>query len=239
MHLEVAAKGTRQWSIPMAMNIVWVLVAFFLTIVDFLVDFDYFINLPGDAGYSIVALWTYLLPLVVGWLYVGSQPEADHLCKALDGAHEIAHVATGEGRTLATEVTGHSARAIEPSTKHIDYVNADEKKATPIFNYSRVFIWSQHAEYTLRLYEHAATKADRKITVRRGREWMRGDDGTIQADNRIGTEVEVVQYCMEENEGPIGPNPRNGPSQMPNPSPHIIPLTPSHPDLPLRVPRRP
>ena len=218
-HLEVVAKGTRQWSIPMAMNIVWVLVAFLLTIVDSLVDFNNFINLPGDAGYSIVALWTYLLPLVVGWLYVGSQPEANHLCEALDGAHDIAYVAVGEERILATKVTGHSARAIEPSTKHIDYVNADEKKATPIFNYSRVFIWSQHAEYILRLYERAAAKANRKITVQRGGEWMRGDNDTIQADNRIGTEVEVVQYCMEENEGPIGPNPRNDSPQIPKPSP--------------------
>ena len=48
---------------------------------------------------------------------------------------------------------------------------------------------------------------------------MMGDNGTIQADNRIGTEVEVVQYCMEENEGPIGPNPRNSSPQIPNPSP--------------------
>ena len=66
-----AAKRTRQWSIPMAMNIVWVLIAFFLTVVDSLVDFENFINLPGDAGYSVTAMWTYLLPLVVGWLYVG------------------------------------------------------------------------------------------------------------------------------------------------------------------------
>jgi hypothetical protein len=131
--LGVAAKRTRQWSIPVAMNIVWVIVAFALTIVDSFVDFDHFITVPGDAGYSIVAAWTYLLPLVIGWLHVGSQPEANHLRHAMDEAHEIAYVATANEPVLATRVTGRSTRAIEPSTKHIDYVNADEKKTTPIF----------------------------------------------------------------------------------------------------------
>ena len=141
-HLVRAAKRTRQWSIPMAMNIVWVLIAFFLTVVDSLVDFENFINLPGDAGYSVTATWTYLLPLVVGWLYVGCQPDAGHLREALDDARDIAYVATPAVPVvpiLAKHFIGRSARAIEHSTENIDYVNVDEKKDTPIFNYSRVF----------------------------------------------------------------------------------------------------
>jgi len=212
--LGVAARRTRQWSIPVAMNIVWVLVAFLLTIIDSFVDFDHFITVPGDAGYSIAAVWTYLLPLVVGWLHVGSQPEADHLRDALDDAHDIAYVATSTEPVLASRVTGHAARAIEPSTRHIDHVNADEKKAAPIFNYSRVFIWSQHAEYILRLYEHAANKADRRITVQRGGEWMGNDDGTIPAPDRVGNEAEVMEYCMDEHETPSDPNPRDTPPQF-------------------------
>ena len=219
--LEGAAKRTRQWSIPMAMNIVWVLIAFFLTIVDSLVDFDNFINLPGDAGYSVTAAWTYLLPLVVGWLYVGCQTDAGHLRDALNDAHDIAYVATDAEPILATQVTGRSARAIEPSTNHIDHVNADEKKDTPIFNYSRVFIWSQHAEHILKLYQHAAAKAHRRIAVRSGERMAGPADGTILSYyDRIGTEAEVVRYCTEEDEGPIDPNSRNGSPQIPStPSP--------------------
>jgi len=210
------------------MNVVWVLVAFLLTIVDSFVDFDHFITVPGDAGYSIVAVWAYLLPLVVGWLHVGSQPETDHLRDALDEAQDIAYVATASEPIPATRVTGRSTRAIEPSTKHIDHVNADEKKTAPVFNYSRVFIWSQHAEHILRLYEHAAAKADQRITVQRGGEWMSNNDGTIQAHDRIGNEAEVVQYCMEEDENPTDPNPGSGSPQF------STPLTPysAFPPLP-------
>ena len=205
--LAVAAKRTRQWSIPVAMNIVWALVAFLFTIVDSFADFDTFITVPGDAGYSIAAVWTYLLPVVVGWLHVGSQPEADHLRDALNEAHEIAYVATASEPVLATRIPNRSTRAIEPSMALIDHVNADEKKTAPIFNYARAFIWSQHAEYILRLYEHAAAKAERRITVQYGGEWMSGDDQNIVANDRIGNEAEVVRYCM------------GGFAASPNPSP--------------------
>ena len=198
--LAEAAKRTRQWSIPVAMNIVWVLVAFTFTIVDSFVDFDAFITVPGDAGYSIAAVWAYLLPLVVGWLHVGSQPEADHLRDALDHAHDMAYVATASEPVLATRVTGRVTRAIEPSTRHVDHVNADEKKTAPIFNYARVFVWSQHAEYILNLYEQAATKAEWRIPVQHGAVWMSHDDSAIMMQDRVGNEVEVVQYCMEEQE---------------------------------------
>ena len=195
------------------MNIVWALVALLFTIVDSFVDFNYFITVPGDAGYSIAALWTYLLPVVVGWLYVGSQVEADHLRDALNDAHEVAYVATASEPALATRMPSGSTRAIEPSTRLIDHVNADEKKTVPIFNYSRVFIWSQHAEHILRLYEHAATKAERKITVQRGGEWMSEDADNMVAQDRIGNEAEVVQYCMK---GPAAnPYPWNGFLQPP------------------------
>ena len=213
--LALAAKRTRQWSIPVAMNIVWVLVAFLLTIVDSFVDFDHFITVPGDAGYSIAAVWTYLLPLVVGWLHVGSQPDADHLRDALDDAHEISYVATGSEPVLATRVTGRCTRAIEPSTRHVDHVNADEKKTAPIFNYSRVFIWSQSAEHILKLYERAAANADRRVPVKSGGKWTSNDDGAIEPRDRIGNEAEVMHYCMNDPEAPINLNPISNLPQPP------------------------
>jgi len=201
----VAAKRTRQWTIPVAMNIVWVLVAFSLTIVDSFVDFSYFITVPGNAGYSIAAVWTYLLPLVVGWLHVGSQPEANHLRNALEEAHNTAYVATPSKPVLATQINGRFTRAIEFSTKHINYINADEEKTAPIFNYSRVFVWSQSAEHILKLYQHAAAKAELRITVHGG-EWM-GSDEVAPTHNWTGNEAEVMQYCTAGRQAPVHFNP--------------------------------
>lgn len=226
--LGTAAKRTRQWSIPVAMNIVWALVALGFTIVDSFVDFDYFITVPGDAGYSIAAIWTYLLPVVVGWLYVGSQLDSDQLNEALNEAHEMAYVATATEPDLATRITGRSNRAIEPWTKYIDHVNADEKKTAPIFNYARAFIWSQHAEYILKLYQHAATKAEQRITVKTGGRWMSEEDDNIVSQDRIGNETEVVQYCMDS-EATL--RPRRGHYQFPSPFVPYSALSPSLPSL--------
>lgn len=212
--LGTAAHRTRQWSIPVAMNIIWVLIAFLLTIVDSFVDFDNFIAVPGDAGYSISAAWTYLLPLVVGWLYVGSQPEANHLRNALADAHRIAYVDTAAGPILAAQAIGYeSTRAIEVSARHLDHVTADEKKATPVFNYSRVFIWSQHAEYILRLYERMG---DQRITMKH-REERSNDGGSVLDRGRVGSELDVVECRMDEPGVPVGPIRKDSSPRFPPP----------------------
>ena len=195
--LAAVAKRTRQWSIPMVMNIFWVLVAFSFTIVGSLVDFQEVISVPGDVGYPIVAVWSYLLPLVIGWLYVGSQTEAGHLRDALDEAHHMAYAATATEPAPALQTPNHP-QAIKYSTELIDHVNADEKKTAPIFNYARVFIWSQNTEYILGLYRHADAKAHKRQTVRRGVSWMSSGTGGTVPENRIGNEEEVLQYCMEK-----------------------------------------
>ena len=213
-NLGAAAKRTRQWTIPVVMNIIWVLVAFLLTIVDSFVDFDNFVTLPGDAGYSITAMWTYLLPLIVGWLQVGSQPEANHLRRALDDANNIAYMATTTEPALATHVTYRPTYyAIEYSTKHDNSSTTDEEKTAPIFNCSRVFIWSQSAEYISNLCKNAAAKAVRRTRVKRGKQWRTDARGASVARNWIGNEAEVVQYCMTDYNPPVDPNSR-GPQPL-------------------------
>ena len=191
--LAATAKRTRQWSIPMVMNIFWVLVAFLFTVVGSLVDFQDVISVPGDAGYPIAAVWTYLIPLVIGWLHVGSQVEAGQLHHALDEAHRKAYVATA-GEPISASQAGGRAQALMCSTELIDHVNADEKKTAPIFNYARVFIWSQHTEYILKLYRHAAAKAQNKEGVKYGSRFS----ANLDPRHPAATTDEVVLYCMEK-----------------------------------------
>jgi hypothetical protein len=84
----------------------------------------------------------------------------------LNSAHEIAYVVTDSGPVLATQFIRCSTHAIQPSTRHIDHANADERKSAPIFNYARVFSWSQYAEQILRLCKRAAANAERKVPFR-------------------------------------------------------------------------
>ena len=52
---------------------------------------------PGDIGYSIAATWTFLFPLIIGWIYVGYEPEPSHLRNLLAAANKNVWVAAKQG----------------------------------------------------------------------------------------------------------------------------------------------
>jgi hypothetical protein len=194
-------KKTRRWSIPLVMNFVWVVVATLLTVID-----SFYSPPAGDVGYAIVAIWTYLLPLIMGWLHVGSQPEPNHLRECLEVANRSAWVATDDKNSpaLAEDVAGHSTQAIEFSSGEVDLAWRDELRTVPVFNYSRVFIWSLNAQRVLSFVKNASGKAKKRMPVDddgpgqpTGASGVSGGPGTVASENRLGTEDQVVRYCTE------------------------------------------
>ena len=91
-HLLAAVKKIRRWSTPLVINFILVIVATILTILD-----SAYASGPGDGGYGAAATWAFLLPLVIGWLHVGCEPETNHLRNSLDVANLNAWVATRQG----------------------------------------------------------------------------------------------------------------------------------------------
>jgi hypothetical protein len=190
------AKKIRRWSIPLMMNFVWAVVATFLTIVGSFAGVP-----PGDIGYGTVAIWLYLLPLIIGWLHVGSEPEPNHLRECLETADPEAWVATDQSPELVEIIGGH--QAFEFAKAHeVPSANKDELKTTPIFNYSRAFVWSQNAERVVGMVKNAASNAKQRIAVgssggERDPVWINGERGNMADDNRVGTAVQVTEYCMK------------------------------------------
>ena len=191
------AEKTRRWSIPLAVGFVWAVVATLLTIID-----SFYSPPTNNVGYSMVATWTYLLPLIIGWLYVGSQPEPNHLRECLDRANQIAWVATGDqGPDRAEDVAGLQSQAIELSKRDgVDRARMDEMKTVPVFNYARAFIWSLQAQHVLSLAKSAAAKAKQRVPVDnwgpwRSTAWALSDKSVVANENRIGTEEQVIRYC--------------------------------------------
>lgn len=188
---ELLLKGvekTRRWSIPLVMNFVWVVFAVLLTIID-----SFHLSQPSnDVGYAIVAAWTYLLPLIMGWLHVGSQPEPNHLRDCLDAANRIAWVAQGDRPVLVRELGGQSTQAIEFIKGDVDAARRDELRTSPVFNYSRAFTWSVKAEHILSLTKNAATKADGRGAVR-----VAGGSGDVAGEKRLWTDEQVIKHCTD------------------------------------------
>ena len=210
-----AANSSRRWSIPLVMSYVLVIFSLFLTTADSIS------NRPGDIGYSIAAIWTFLLPLIIGWLYVGCEPEPSHLRRALAAANREVWVSTeerGHPVTMTCPKAMEFARAsgvdakpddVDPEADNldveaggVDLARNDELKPVPVFNYSRAFVTPMNADVVLRLLKNAAANAKREIPVGNSvgpggiPVWVPNDkEGNISHHNRIGTIAEVVEYC--------------------------------------------
>jgi hypothetical protein len=122
-----------------------------------------------DIGHDAVAIWIFLLPLIIGWLHVGSKPKPDHLGGCLETANCTASVATKQRDrpVLAKSVTGHQALATEVvKVDDVPSVRKDELETAPVFlNYVRAFTWSPNTEHVLALVADAASNVERKIAV--------------------------------------------------------------------------
>ena len=159
-----SAKKTRRWSITLIINFAWVIITAILTIVD-----TFYRPIPGEIGYGTGTSLAYLLPLMIGWLHVGSEPEPNHLRDSLKEASRVALFATDGGTepVSAEKLVGQSKQAIEVVTRlDVNPARRDESKTNPIFNYSRVFVWSQLAGVVFTSARNAATRTERGPPVR-------------------------------------------------------------------------
>ena len=135
----------------------------------------------------------YLLPLTIGWLHVGSEPEPNHLKDLLEEANEVALVATrgGDEPVLVESLPGQPQRAIEKKL-YVGPARRDELKTSPLYNYSRVFIWSKIAEVIYTSARNATAKAQK------GPPTMDGRETNMAAEGRNWTAYEVIRHCKTE-----------------------------------------
>ena len=186
-HLLEAAKKTRRWSIPLAINFILVIFAVLLTTFNAMYSPS-----PGDIGYAIAATWTFLLPLIIGWLRVGCEPEPNHLKDSLTAANQNVWVATGQ----RGQPVNHPLAIEFMNAGDVDLARRDELRTSPVFNYSRAFVSPLAAELVLGLAKNAAANAEQRIPVDRSTPaWVEDERNTIPAGNRIGTDREVTEYC--------------------------------------------
>ena len=183
-----AANKTRRWSIPLVMSYILAIFSLVLTVVD---------AEATGSGYGIAAIWAFLLPLIIGWLHIGCEPEPSHLRKSLASANRAAWIATNQ-RDCPVKMT--MPKAIEfAGTDDVDLARKDELRPVPVFNYSRAFTTPMNAEVFLRLMKNASANAKKTIPVRGSASEVTlavGSEGDeIPSEDRVGTAAEVVEYC--------------------------------------------
>ena len=159
---------------------------------------DSIISRPADTWFGITSTWSFLLPLIIGWLRTGCEPEPSHLRNTLAVANQTAWVATDERESPAMMRSPIQFAEADD----VDLANKDELKPVAVFNYSRAFVTPMNAEMVLKLIKNAAANAQQKIPVRgpataRSLQpvWVDGGSDEIRAENRVGTVTEIVKYC--------------------------------------------
>ena len=199
---------THTWTITAAASIAWVVVSFVFTIT------GPFMN-PGanvdEGGQGVGALWLWLVPIVIGWLWIPVFPR--HMLEAaINNANINAYVAAPDNnpqigpRSLNLFPLG---RAIKIYLKK-EVFTQDAARVPPVFNYARFWEWSSDVETIARGFEKANEKAARQIPVNSTAQWVHAQNG-IHNNNRTGTVSQVQAYCesppMQGDEEPPQPVP--------------------------------
>jgi hypothetical protein len=186
---------THTWSISSATSIVWVIVAYLLTVAGSLSDVSANINANGQGTGSV---WLWLIPIVVGWLQLSPKCDYARVKRAMEHADDLAFVATRGG--IATRVWEQSEkRAVFIDTEN--FLSPDEDLTPPVYNYARVLPWSRSAEDVLDAFTMASRNARQRKPVKEGAKWVNKRD-SIDPLNRSGNIFEVEAYCQLPNRGP-------------------------------------
>ena len=208
---------THTWTIAAATSIAWVVIAFALTLAD---SFGNLGQNLGSDGRGVGTLWSWLIPIVVGWLWI-PVCSYDKLKTAIDKANDVAFVAA---RDRLPQIDGQPN--IDPprlayDISHMQGIRIyndkqvftkDAARAAPVFNYSRIWEWSSAVEMIARAFECAFDHTGNHVPVNRRREWVPSGAGRheVHRDNRIGTITQVQAYCgfsAYGNEEPTRPVP--------------------------------
>lgn len=147
----------------------------------------------GDQAQALIlssgTLWVWLVPIVSGWVFVGTQSTSDSIKEALTAEKAYQAPLPGAAGTPYTvgavgqrEQTGLRVRSgltmpLHPNPTFYGgfdeekepqlpgwcggNINGDEKNLGPIFNYARIFTWFQLAETIARAFENTLAKVER------------------------------------------------------------------------------
>ena len=130
---------------------------------------------PGEdinsIGLGVGSHWLWIIPILVGWLWI-PVCSYEHLKAAIDKANDLVFVTARDnlpptnglsGTDTPMRAYGFSHRQAIRLYKAVEDFPEDTVRTAPVFNYSRSFMWSLHAEAILQLYDDSRTGATSQV----------------------------------------------------------------------------
>jgi hypothetical protein len=129
---------------------------------------------------------------VLGYLQISPRCDAERVTNAINRANNISHVAGPNGTANADTINDMRALSFH---LYRGSLHRDLEAISPIYNYSRVFPFTQAVEEFVSAFRYATEKSSARIPVDPTSEWEAGDGMTIHPANRRGTTAQVEAYC--------------------------------------------
>lgn len=191
---------THTWSIASATSIMWVVVAYLLTVADSISNVSE--NMDSN-GQGTGSGWLWLLPIVVGWLVLSPKCDYDRVHDAYHKANRRVFVADSRDPIVAsTHVTSNFGLTISPSPdweSHGSNVSSpDELRIPPVFNYARAISWSRNAYLTSLFYRTAWRKSNREHVGVDDKRFLGNVPNHVPRGSRLGTRDQIIRYCRPE-----------------------------------------
>ncbi|KAK4139906.1 uncharacterized protein C8A04DRAFT_40311 [Dichotomopilus funicola] len=149
----------REVTLSLVAQILVAVVAWVLTIV------GSFGSSLGDHAEALVlassSLWTWLVPVICGWITIGTQNKSDSIESALRADRVGCAPNRSGGLTMEGIQTGFRVAIRDPTDSRnlLGFsVYGDEIQPGPVFNYARIFTWRHTAR---RLFSYFETAAER------------------------------------------------------------------------------
>ncbi|KAJ7702648.1 hypothetical protein B0H17DRAFT_1167074, partial [Mycena rosella] len=151
-------KHAYTWSFSNITSIIWVVVAFLLTLI------DAFTNMPKDSftpnGLGVGFAWLWILAIITCCLNTGPRCDSTILRDAIRRANRKAYVATHSGQPTLLDFGPNQSPVISLDTD-LGSLRTDEGRPAPIYNYARLTPWSISVERVHAAFSAASYRAAR------------------------------------------------------------------------------
>ncbi|KAJ7257832.1 hypothetical protein C8J57DRAFT_1074373 [Mycena rebaudengoi] len=195
------------WSISAVASILWVVIAYVFPVVDSFTEASTFLT-PNENGLAVVSIFLWLLPIVVGWLQISPECDAERVHQAMEKANKIAYVASLDGDPiLASELSNKRAICLR---KDAGEIRRDEQRTPPIYNYARFFPWTSAAEHVYCAFREASERSHSHQPVSGNRWLSEKEDRNMKVHhlNHRGSLAQVTTY-LNLTPAEIFPHPRS------------------------------
>lgn len=195
------------WSIASATAIIWVVIAYLLTVADSLYNVADNLNSNGQGTGSV---WLWLLPIVVGWLILSPKCDYKRVHDAYDKANRQVFVADSRDPNAApSQVTSNFGLTVRPHPDWKSYdrhiTSPDESRISPVFNYARTLSWSRTAYVTSLYYRAAWRKSNHRVGVD-GKHIRWNARHHAPRESRLGNRDQIIRYCHPDDDEYPGPH---------------------------------